>query len=385
MSNEELEITIVGTLPPNKGISDTCLEQVRHLSDFVSIRFIDFENLYPERLYPGGSKEDAHNPGLPPGVRVEKRLCWYNPFGWLLAGVSVDTKVIHMHWWTYVLFAPLYTIALISKLKGKKIVCNVHNVVGHESHLLDRVCTSLFLKLVDTVICHSTANEQKLHSLFGIAKERIQLLPLGIPNYLIDKVDKGTAKEKLQIPGNKRIVLCFGNIRKYKGVDILLDAFCVAQKEVQDIHLVIAGKPWIDWKPYQAQIAALGLAELTTCYLDYVPTEQIRNYFCAADLLVLPYTHFDAQSGPGRIALGYGLPIIATDQGGLSDLVRHEQCLVYASSREEMVAELARKMIEILSGESLYKELLRGAEAKQNEFNWSTIANRTASLYRVLS
>ncbi len=379
------EITMVATLPPNKGVSDTSLEQVKHLKKHTKIHFIDFKQMYPEFLYPGGTKiKGATQPAID-NVEINSCLTWYNPFTWIIAALSIKSEIVHMHWWTYVLFPPLFTISIISKIRGKKIICNVHNVIGHESGFIDRFLTKIFLKTCDKIICHSTQNKRKLVELYKISSSDVTFLPIGIPNYLIQKREKAESRKYLSLPENKFILLCFGNIRKYKGVDILLKSFAELQSKVEDIHLVIAGKPWIDFSPYQELIDSNNLSEKVTLQLDYVPNEDISAYFSAADLLVLPYTHFDAQSGPGRIALGYGLPMIVSDYGGLSDLVANlELGVIRQLSGESLETSLTKALLEVISSDKSYQALSQGLDKKLNDFNWEQIVEKTTELYSEL-
>ena len=375
-------VTMVGTMPPNKGISDTCLEQVEHLAANVGVEFIDFKQLYPEWLYPGATKEYGVDQPAIPNVTIKSVLTWYNPISWIRAAFSIETSIVHLHWWTYVLFGPLFTIALISTLRGKRVICSIHNVLSHESHIFDRLLTRLFLSMCDNLICHSSQNRNVVIQVHRIKPTKLSVIPLGIPNYLVKEIPQAKAQALLNLPKTEFVLLYFGNIRKYKGVDTLIHAFARLRKAGLAVYLVIAGRPWIDCAPYKKLIESYQLQEVVRLYLDYVPTDEVGVYFSAADLLVLPYTHFDGQSGPGRIALGHRLPMVVTDKGGLVDLVPDkESCIVVERRGEPLSHSLAKVIQNIIADHSLCEQLSLRVREKQKEFSWSTIAEKTIELY----
>jgi glycosyltransferase involved in cell wall biosynthesis len=369
-------ITIVGTLPPIKGISAVCIEQVKYLSRYLNINFIGFHQIYPESIYPGGTKENDFIFDSQENININRVLSWYNPLSWIKAAFSVKGNIVHIHWWTYFLFLPFFTILSISKLRKKKIVCTCHNVIGHESNFLDKFFTGLFLKCADTVICTSADSKKNLVKLFGIDPKQIEIIHLGIPNFLVEKKPKDEARKKLGIPADKKVLLNFGNIRKYKGVDILLKAFSLLQKESEDYFLVIAGKPWIDWQPYQDIIDRQGLAQDILLALDYVATEDVKYYFSGADLLVLPYTHFDAQSGPGGIALGYGLPLVVSRTGGLPELVSNDPSLIFDPMDVDALKERIKAFFDLKIGDH-YMDMTELFK----KYDWENITQTTLEVY----
>lgn len=375
---------MIGTLPPIKGISEYCLEQTRSLAKEIEIDFINFKSIYPEFLYPGGStKEKSKTFLLKPGgnLKIKELLAWYNPFTWLWAGLFAKGKIIHFHWWTYSLFPVFFTILLLSKTRGKKIICTVHNVLGHESNKLDRFLTSLILKFPDYFIVHSKKNKEQIEKNFKINSQKILIIPYGVLNFYKDEpVSKSKARKKLGLDNKDKIILFFGTIRKYKGVDVLIKALSEIKRQIPEAKLVIAGKAWANWKPYQKLISNLKLKENIVLDLNYIPTSKVKYYFTAADLVVLPYTQFESQSGPGNIALAFGKAIIVSNVGGLPDLVKEESIVVEPND----VNQLAQAIIKILKDNNFRKKLEGDSRELAQEYSWDKIAEETTRVYNKL-
>lgn len=179
------------------------------------------------------------------------------------------------------------------------------------------------------------------------------------------------------MPGSPSASATFAPTR---GVDVLLRAFAEVAKADAQALLLIAGQPWGDWAPYQKLIHELGLADRVRTRLEYIPSGEIEPFFVAADVVVLPYTHFDAQSGVGTRALPFGRPLIVTNTGGLPDLVLDEEAVVPAGD----AAALARAISRVLSDSALRDRMSVDSLALSASLGWDAIAERTASIYAAL-
>ena len=374
-----LRVTIVSTLPPNMGVADYSSHLVRSLAKLpdVALDVIDFSSLYPGRFYPGQKVKDATAQSLDlPNVPVRRLLSWYNPLGWVWAGLSVHGDVVHAQWWSYVL-APIYAVVLsLARLRGKRIVLTVHNVLPHEGGLLRRVLNRAVLGLANSYIVHNTQSEPLLRQQVGRLKP-IAVIPHGILEAAGAPIGGAEAKRVLGIPSAARVVLQFGNIRAYKGIDVLLHAFAEVRMRVPEALLLIAGNPWEGWAPYQETIDELGLASAVRTHLEFVPAEQVRLFFSAADVVVLPYTHFDAQSGVGARALHHGRALIVSNAGGLPELIEDKRAIVAAGDK----GQLAQAITAVLTDDALRLALEAQSVKRANELQWDAIANTTAGLY----
>jgi glycosyltransferase involved in cell wall biosynthesis len=375
-------VTLIGTLPPIKGISSYCQELLQALSKCAEIEFIGFRKLYPDFIYPGGTKVADNNWKTPElrNVKVRNILTYYNPFSWVWAGLTAKGRVIHAQWWSYVL-APIYfVILLICKVRRKKILLTVHNILPHERSRLNKFLNRIVLSLGDEFIVHNVRNRENLLNLCDIQEDRISVIPHGILVPVpIKEIPKEEARAQFGIPQNKKVILHFGNIRDYKGLDILLRALTLIIDEVSDVILLIAGKPWTDWsKKYEKIIKDSKLEHYVVKRLDFILPTEVEHYFSVADIVALPYKYFDSQSGVGALALPFKKPLVVTNVGGLPDFVDDERAIARPSDAND----LAKRLVVILKDEHLLRKLSEDSKKLSNKLSWDKIAERTSELYK---
>lgn len=372
---------MLGPFPPiGGGVSDYCLELASALAEKLQVEFYTYKDIYPGFLYPGGETKETRPESaarMPEGLSVKPILSWYNPLGWLKAGLAGEGKVFHFQWWTFYLFFPTFSIALISKLRGRKIVCTVHNVLGHESGLIDRFFSSLIFLLPDKFIVHSPQNKGQLQKNFNIGESRINVIPMGVFGlYRGGNVSKSGARERLGIPPKARVVLFFGIIRKYKGLEDLAEAFKISRKKIKGLFLLAAGKPW-DRETGRGILKSLEGIESKRLVFEHIPSSQIKFYFIAADVVVLPYREFSAQSAVGSTALSFSRPILVSDAGGLPELVLNKETVFKAGDPKD----LASKLDLVFSKKGLLQSMARGSKKLGQKYSWEGICARTIRLY----
>jgi len=375
-----MKVTLIGTLPSIKGLSPYCQELLKSLSKNIEVEFIGFKKLYPDFLYPGGTrvKDNNYKTSEIKNAEIRNILTYYNPFSWIWGGLTAKGDIIHAQWWSHVL-APIYFMILsICKVRRKKIVITVHNVLPHESSKLNRFLNGVILPFGDVFIVHTGRNKEALSKIYNISKERIHVIPMGVLfQNSIKKISKKEARKFLAIPPGKNVILHFGNIREYKGLDILLKALKFVVNELEDVILVIAGKPWIDWERYEKIINEEALENHVIKKLDFIPPSEIEHYFAASDIVVLPYKEFESQSAIGALALPFKKPLIVTNVGGLPDFVKDKRVIAKSNDMED----LARKIIQVLNDEKLLEKLEKDSEELVEKYNWDKIAEKTIELY----
>lgn len=379
-----MTVTIIGTLPPITGISPTCLEQLRALSQYEKIRFINFKNIYPKLFYKWTLNENLDLNINRKRVEVLSVISWYNPWSWIKAGMLIKGKICHIHYWTYYLFLPLFTIMIVAKIRQKKVVCTLHNIIGHESNILDKLLTKTLLWLPDKFIVHSKHNKISAIKYLGIKKKSLNVIPLGIAsiytNYANKQVSKKKAREKLSWDKDTRVVLFFGSIRKYKGLDVLIKAFLKVLIKVNNVKLAIVGESWVDWKTYNTLIDKLSLNKSVIKKIEFIPTSEVKYYFLAADILILPYLKFEAQTAIGMIGLAFSKPMVVTKVGGLPDLVKDKRMIVEPGNANE----LAKAIQLALTGKQILKKLENDSKILTSEYSWEKIALKTIKMYKEL-
>ena len=380
--SDENTVTLIGTLPPIKGISPYCQELLESLSKKVKVEFIGFKKLYPDFLYPGGTaveEGNKYNTNSMKNIAIRNILTYYNPLSWIWIGFTIKGKIIHAQWWSHVL-APVYFVVLsICKCRRKKIIITVHNVLPHESSKLNKFLNGVVLCWGDMFIVHSTRNIEEMHKIFGIHKENIFKIPHGILGSFKDEiVTHEDAREKLKLPLDGKIILFFGNIREYKGLDVMLEAFSYVIDEVNNVLLVIAGYPWVKWEKYEELIEKNNLNKNIKLFLEFIPSDEAKYFYYASDLFVLPYREFMSQSGAGAVALAFEKPLIVTDVGGLPELVKDKNFVVEPNNPRA----LAEKILLALGDDELLKKLSEDSRDLAEEYSWDKIAEKTIEVYR---
>mgnify|MGYP006275361447 FL=1 len=312
-------VQMIGTLPPWKGISAYCEALydglTRSLRNFT---FVDWRSLYPASLYPGGSPRTGEDPV--DGDDVEKQLAWYDPLSWLRVGLDPDADLIHAQWWSYPLAVPYVVVFAAGRARGKRILLTVHNVEPHEQTRLTRFLNAAVYRFADEYVVHSDRNREQLTAGRDVDPEAVHVIPHPTIGPERRGVTETEAREWLGVDDDAGVVLFFGNVREYKGLDSLVE-MVAALGETRDVELVVAGKSWVDWADYEALVEDLGVGDRFHRFPGYIPEADLEYFFAAADVVALPYEHFDAQSGVASLADHFETPTVGYDVGGLGDQV----------------------------------------------------------------
>jgi glycosyltransferase involved in cell wall biosynthesis len=328
-----MNIIIVGTAYPMRGgIAQYNSILYKFLSANHNVKLFSFKRQYPEFLFPGKTQYETGNPAYKiPEDKNVIAVDSINPFNWLLTALKIRKEkpdlLIYKYWMPF--FAPcFFTISFFVKLfTGTKVLFICDNVIPHEKRFGDKFLTRLVFSTVNYFLVQSKTVENDL-KLFNKNKKPYILSPHPLYNIFGEKVDKKDARVFIKNEFgidivNEKVILFFGFIRKYKGLMYLLDALPGILKS-KKIKLLIAGEFYDDEKPYKEKIKSPGIAKDVFLLSDFLPDDKIKYFFSACDCLVLPY--MDAtQSGIIQIAYYYDKPVIATDVGGLSEVVINEK------------------------------------------------------------
>ena len=365
-----MKVALIGpTYPFRGGIAHHTTLLYETISKNHETLFISFTRQYPDFLFPGKSDKDpSHSP-----YKTEKVIYLIdsiNPFTWEKAVKKIRTfnpdKIIFPWWVAY--FAPLFWY-ITNRLK-KSIKCEIviicHNVLEHDSGMLSKFISKLFLPKGDRLITHSISDSIKIRQITGANKN---VMTLFHPTYapLCDiKISREKARDQLGLSGN--LLLFFGFIRPYKGLSVLLSAmkYIIEKKPV---HLIIAGEFWHDKKKYLAKINKMGLSNYITIIDEYIPNENMDLFFSAVDLVVQPYLTASG-SGVCQMAYGFGCPVIATSVGNLSEII--EDGINGRIVAPDNIKELSEAILESLEPEILHK-LTQNAKIGKNKFLWDDL------------
>lgn len=374
------KIAMLGTMPPLRGLSSYCFELSQAVSNLYRIEFLSFKSLYPSFLYPG---RDLTNDDTFPTISnnrlsVKKNLTWYNPLTWLITGLFIKADLLHAQWWSLPLFPVYLFICLGFKLRRLPVVFTVHNVLPHERPALYLTLTQFLFKLVNHFIVHTSNNAEQMVRYYKIPKNRISVISHGTLDFHIkEHSNRSTIRREMGFDAYHKVILFFGTIRPYKGLPTLLNAFSHVLKFIPESRLLIGGKLWGKWHPYETQIKSLGIDTYVTTFLDYIPSGEVYRFFMSSDLVVLPYHHFDSQSGVGTTAIAFRKPLIVTDVGGLPDLVPDRRFVV--PPNDESV--LANAILNCFRNPHQMETMSISANIISEIHSWQTIAKKTSQVY----
>ena len=375
-------ITIIGSLPPLRALSSYCLAFSRAISKLVKVEFISFKYIYPPFLYPGGNlqEDNTFTPVKSSNLEERRNLSWYNPLSWVSEGLSARGQLLHAQWWSPPLILIYLTVCLIYKIRKKPVVITVHNVVSHDKHFFYNLCSRLLYKLADHFIVHSESNKELMLKLYGIDESRVTQIPHGPLEFKSANANREDARNSLGLSPRNKVVLIFGAIRPYKGVDIALMSFASVVKKIPEAYLVIAGKLWESWDRYEKIIEENKITDYVKKHLHYIDAGEVARYFMASDLVILPYLEFDSQSGVGATAVAFRKPMIVTKTGGLPELVVDQENVVPPGDSEM----LGNRIIYCLKNPAVMERMSEESGVIADAISWNRIALDTVAIYKEL-
>lgn len=370
-----MKVIIIGPAHPLRGGGITTFNQ-RLAQQFQreghTVSIYSFSLQYPGFLFPGKSQFTDEPP--PAGLTIYSKINSVNPFNWLSVGREIKKQqadIVLVRYWIPFMGPCLGTILrIIRKNRHSRIICIADNMVPHEKRIGDKAFTRYFIKPVNAFI---TMSEKVMGDLRLFTKTKKALLvPHPLYDNFGDKIPKESARKELGISPDERIILFFGFIRKYKGLDILLDAMKITRDHLQAKkvpggmpRLLIAGEFYEDRAGYDAQIAKLNIGELLILHTDFVADSRVKYFMCAADLVIQPYRNA-TQSGVTPLAYHFEVPMIVTNVGGLPDMVPDNRAGLVAEPNADSLAE---KIMEYFhKGENYFLPYLIEEKKK---FSWT--------------
>jgi glycosyltransferase involved in cell wall biosynthesis len=339
-----------------------------------------FSLQYPGFLFPGTTQYSTDPP--PDGFEIQSVINSVNPFNWLVTGHRLQKEapdLIVVRYWLPFMGPALGTILRRARRNGKtKIVAITDNILPHEKRAGDRLFTKYFLKSCDAFV---TMSEVVLDDLRKIEKYKPATTVI---HPLYDNfgpiIPKATARKllreklSLDIGRDDKIILFFGFIRKYKGLDILLRAMSEPGIKSSGIRLLVAGEFYEDRNRYIQLIAELNIADQLILKTDFIPDTEVQYYLCAADAVVQPYRHA-TQSGVTPLAYHFEKPMIVSEAGSFAKQVLHEKTGLIAPAEPDALAHAILRFYEL--GEEYFIPHLR---IEKQKYSWKTLVNTLLSL-----
>lgn len=364
-----MKIIIIGPAYPYRGgiAHYTGLLYKNLLKKDHSVKIFNFKRLYPKFLFPGKTQFET-SPEIEK-IESERVIDSINPLNWLIAGFKIVKEkpdlVIFKYWLPF--FAPCFgSISAIVKIFSKaKIIFFCHNITPHEKFPLGKLLTKFAFAFSDHFIVQSSVVEEDLLKIKPKAKYKKVFHP--IYEIFGKAIDKNEARKILGIKPDEKLLLFFGYIRAYKGLDILLRAMKFILSEFP-VKLLIVGEFYENPQKYFKIVEEDGIADFVIFKSEYVPNEDVKIYFSASDLVVLPYLSA-TQSGIVQIAYNFSKPVITTNVGGLPEVVQDGITGLIVDPSPEKLAQAIVKFFN----ENLGPIFSRNIEEEKEKFSWENL------------
>ena len=322
-----------------------------------------FSLQYPSFLFPGSTQ--LSNEPAPAHLKIKACINSINPFNWLKVGnelrkIKPDYIVVRF-WMPF--FGPCLgsILKLVNRNKFTQIICIADNVIPHEKRMGDTLLTKYFFSSIHRFVTMSEKVNQDLKTF--TQKPSINIVHPIYDNFG-DIISKEEARKHLALPVNEKIILFFGFIRKYKGLDLLLEAMNNANIREANIKLLIAGEFYDNKDEYELIIAKYNLANSLYLRTQFIDNSEVKYYLSAADFVIQPYKNA-TQSGVTPLAYHFEKPMLVTSVGGLANLVPHMKVGIVTEPNADSIAAGIMKLYEL--GETHF---LKHLCEEKKKFSW---------------
>ncbi|CAN5745069.1 glycosyltransferase family 4 protein [soil metagenome] len=380
---EKKKIFILGPAWPLRGGLATFDELLcRSLNDAGhECSIISFSLQYPGFLFPGTTQFDETGKS-PEGITIETKINSVNPFNWFSVGNYIKKEApdfILIRYWLPFMGPSLGTIARRAKKNKKtKVIAIVDNAIPHEKRPGDKMFSSYFLKSCDAYL---TMSQKVLHDLQQFTDSTNKIFtehPL-YPSFG-EVEEQINARKHLRIEEEGKFLLFFGLIRRYKGLDLLLEAMADERVKKLNVKLLVAGEYYEDKKYYEEIIERNALKNHVVLHTKFIPNEDVKWYFSACDLVAQTY-HAATQSGVTKIALQFDKPSLVTNVGGLGEIIFHGRSGYVVAPKAKDIADSIVDFYENLREEDFVRETIE----EKKKYGWDVMVDNVETLYRRVS
>lgn len=341
------KIILIGPAYPYRGGNSLFVSYLfDSLKNEFNVKILNYSLLYPSFLFPGTTQYDKSTEVIKkaPNERVVNSI---NPFNWIKVAKLINQEnpdLVVFDWWhPFFAFCHRGISSNLNENLKSKILFITENFISHEGNLIDRTLTNIGLKNASAFLTLSVKVEEELKEL----AEKRSIYRSELPVYdcynFETKLNIDTTRKSFGFKKEDFVLLFFGYIRKYKGLDILINSFPRIQSKVPNAKLLIVGESYEDIKFYQDLIKNTGQADKIVLENKFVPNEDVAKYYQASDLVVLPYRSA-TQSGILNVAYGFSKPVMVTRVGGLSEFVFDDSTgiIIEPESKEAIVNGVVR-------------------------------------------
>lgn len=371
-----MKITIIGPAFPLRGGLASYNERIAKAfrEEGHEVNIVTFSLQYPNFLFPGKTQ---YSSDAKPDLDISVEINSVNPLNWIKVGNKIKKQkpdlVICKFWLPFM--GPCFgTILRIAKSNGyTKVASIIDNIIPHESRPGDRIFAKYFVGAVDGFVVMSKSVGEDMRQF--TTDKAVEFIPHPIYDNYGDRVPKVEAKRYLKLDEKGKHLLFFGFIRKYKGLDLLLEAMADKRIQALGIKAIIAGEYYDEQQQYLDIIEKYNLQEHIILKDDFIANDEVRYYFGAADVVVQPYKSA-TQSGISQLAFHFEKPMIVTKVGGLPEIVTDGVSGYVTEVNSQGIAEAILKYYQ----ENKEAEFVKAVIEKKKEFSWE---NMTEAVKRV--
>ncbi len=368
------KVVIIGPAHPLRGGLASFNERLarQFMQEGHEVSIYTFSLQYPGFLFPGTTQFSSEP--APKDIDIKVCINSVNPINWLVVGnklKNLKPDLIVVRYWLPFMGPALGTILRSAKKnKHTRVVCIADNIKPHEKRPGDTAFTKYFIKPIDAFV---TMSQKVLKDLQAFTtKPALQVVHPLYDNFG-EALPKAEARQHLSLNDSEKIILFFGFIRQYKGLDLLLQAMAEPAMKASNIKLLVAGEFYEDRKTYDELIATYNLSDQLILRTDFIQDSEVRYYLSAADFVIQPYRNA-TQSGVTPLAYHFEKPMLVTNVGGLPDLVPEGKVGLICEPNPASIAEGILKLYEL--GEEHFLPHLREEKKK---YSWK---NLTKALMR---
>lgn len=371
-----MKIIMVGPVYPFKsGISYYTGLMCKGLSKNHEVKVLSYKMQYPKILFKGEQRDSKDDAVVI--ENVEYRIHTANPLNWISSAryINAQNPDLVIFQWLHPYLAPCFWS--MSKMIKSRILFVCHNVFPHERFFLDKRLTKMTLKQGDFFVTHSVSDAEDLKSIVKNPNHKVAVHP-AYNFYKIENMSKEEARKKLGIAEEEKILLFFGLIREYKGLKHLLKALPKVREAVKGCKLLVVGDFRNSEAEYRQIIKEEGISDMVSVFGGYTPYSQVEKFFAACDLVVLPYESA-TQSGVIQIAYSFLKPVLATNVGGLPDVVEDEKTgLIVGPCNAEALADAIERFFK----ENKTEEFREHIRKEADRFSWDRMTETIESFMK---
>tara|TARA_B100000700_G_scaffold319580_1_gene414984 strand:- start:75 stop:1259 length:1185 start_codon:yes stop_codon:yes gene_type:complete len=347
-------------------------------------KIVSYSLQYPRIFFPGKNqsierRSTQHNHNTINLINTLNPFSWIKTFNWVLK--KKPDYVIVRYWHPYFAFC-LGVIARMLRKRSIFIIAWIDNVYPHEHMPFQKKLLNFFLNSCHAFMVMSNSVKEQLIKTGSIQGRKIQISPHPIYNIFGNMVEKNIARKRIgisekDIRNNEKYILFFGLIRPYKGLDLLLDVMASDKINRMGVKLIIAGEFYESKSTYVKKIHSLNIQNRVMIHDYYIPNEDVKNYFCASDIVVQPYRSA-SQSGVSMVAINFNKPMLLTNVGGLSEYVAHNIDGYLVNPDVDSIV-LALQDYYNNNREEAFSKML---ERKKTLYSWQELANKFDNIYK---